>query len=1712
MSRFNIQDSIIRTTVSIVALYGLFNLFAGSVFACQRIDCQPRADKVRAELAELKAQFNSMGVSNPTYIYWQYSGNNCSPWTDSNDQYSFFEGDPLCGVLKEAGNNGWTIGVNIHHLVTHTTDTPQLEYLHNQCGVSIVRFWARPSYGALNLVKSAVSAITGAGMSAIPVICDYSNRCDELGISETVQADPTAWYESGYRIRPPGKPQSYLEYARSLRNTLSGAGSVYGIELLNEPHCGGQAGCVTPYSNWARDMVGVLSGFRVGIGQKASENTTRGDSPGVGTPPDFTESNRTVNGVGVGMASAHFYNDAEKALSLQAASQASALGKTFYIGERGLTCDGEGGIAPGGSGGLGGGDVSPVQEPDCSVGPFNLTIKGTVKSSKVFYQTVDEMTGEPIFIDATEQIAGLPYVKNVPVNGAVVQLHDSVKIPGHQFNTGTVDGMLKQAYTTVTTNPDGTFKIEAISHCGSEGNVYRDDWRGRGYEQFLTISCADKLIGEASPRMVVKDVFGFILDKKGTGDEVTLNLEDFNVDCQAVPWKTYPGVSKPSGDLKVAKASKEVFAACSGTKRIASDGNPGVTYPKRKSNTDLIFKDSWDRSFLGFLADLGNWISGLFGGECGTDDSGCWGDWLEAHTPFQGRTEGRDDINTQLFDLSEHAAMINLMLGIKDSVAKVPLYFLNGAPATYSGREIETYNGHEEKPQLPDCGYFLRCSQTLSEPDHPLDNMQTCGGMAMMLGTPYGNIIRADDGVNIDPYLSGDAARYSELPKTREVCVDKTGGSETVVTVADIMPPEGYCGDVIIVNNEIDVPLERPCPSHFSCGDYNGNGTDTDPGERPCSSLKLQNANNAGRYDMPNTLYKYDIRYFPYDMLYNLETKDYAQAESHTKRTKDSYDNVCPHGDLAHGGDGQGYNASEGSGGQSKPANSICEDVPGSYTFYQQVETKTPCTGSVCYKKNEAVQKSEDGKIPPVAILWTPQFADTSDSRAFVAQAVAGAEQTITATRKGNPYRVGVPDNLCSCSLVENGTNADLTKPLANCLTDAALGQVPKANEPANISDPTKDQVVGGDSQIAPYVTYASPVMGGYDYELEKKALATEGSSQEIHYDQSTTGFSVSKAVSDMLDTVACRKDDDAVEGDPEHNPDGYDFRRDITCGRVLRKTAESTLMVRGTMPPLASLGYSLLHTLNAPFTDQVKILMAGKVNATKTKLELKEDGNKYGFDLSKWSADEVPGSQESGDSIYRGYSKEKDISDLSNSVSTPIWGGQETPACRMVPGWQVSDFEDGTIFTVDCLDDGRCWAGGSAKNDNWSDSRRLIVASSDRGVSWGGNLTPGSGFVHGINAYESLQLGAGQFGRTFYSTGSGGWTDVRALIEYGGNDLPFTYGGYAYDIAGTPSRGYITTATGYVFYSPDGKSGWKDIYKEDDFSGQGCEARDYPYNCKPLSDEEVKRPDKTVPPVCSPNCCCFKYSADPNVDADGDPFTPNCPIAAQASGVSPSCWLWGSSSIWGVDCNETTGDCFIAGQKSAKAWYGKNTGSGALGKYENWTRYYLNQNGHAMDVSFPSDKAVYIVGGSDDDPYNTRNLNKDGQPQISKNGWILKTVPGSGNWETLTTLPEAGFFGIDCYDELNCAVAGNFGTVLITADGGATWKNWADPLFSWAGDPVIEETFGSDKIHFWDIAYPNQNTLVVAGFKVDEGGVIYALGEREDCDEPEPEPGDGGG
>jgi hypothetical protein len=1166
---------LIKLTLAIFAVWCVGNSSAGQAFACQRIDCTPRAANVRAELAEL----NAKGIK--TYIYWQYSGNNCSPWEDSNDQYSFFQGDPLCDVFKEAAGNGMTIGVNAHHLSTHLGETDQLAYLKG-CGVSIIRFWAYPNIGSgAGTVRATVDAITAAGMQAIPVICDYSNTCTSLGITGTTQQDPTAWYQTEYN-------GTYVSYAREVKTALAGAGaSLYGLELLNEPHCGGKEGCVTPYANWARDMVGVLSPFRVGIGQKASENTTRGDSPGVGNPSDFSVSNASV-----GMASAHYYNASEKALALAAASQASALGKPFYIGERGYTCAGDEGEAPGGSG--------QRTAPACVPGDKSLVITGTIKASEDFAVSHDS-PGTTTLIRRSlipqSQWADYAFVNNQPVSGAIVAIYPSYRFGGsdkfgntHEYSPGKLGGNLyaETGANYVRTQSDGTFVITAASTCN-------EVWDYGGWKQYLVVMCPENNGGGVTT--VVKDLYAFALTKSGG----TVAFGDINVACDAD--LTVNGTPAPPQSLEYIVRDPTKFLACSDSGEL-----PGIDQSKTlKADINLQFNSDSEKS--GGL-DIFGWIAEWVRGK------------IKAEEAFHGQREGFTGVQGVSCDVNSMlTSPVGFYGGIKTDTAELAKYYMDSHPE-------DTYNDHEQKLPVPLCEELLRCSQGASFDGHN-DNMQSCGGMANNLRAPFDATTTNAAGVVIADEL-GYAARYRRTAKGVQVCKASAAPDAPRYLLSDIAPPEGICGDTNLNGVVLGGDNEMPCPADSRCGDLDNSGAIVSP-ETACIGTYANGS---------SVTYTFDQRYFPYDVLYT-GTSEPLGNEFSTRHNNydDSVAVAYAPGDEMTGKRLIPFGGTEG----TRPDNVATAVGPGMRFPAGFQSTKLPPGHYNSYAKVSEIVGSGDAFYNPASLVLATPTDYSLPTYNSLRQSISTLSNDITFDAETTFYKIGILENLCTCSIMEKEAGSPNGTRVEKCIN--AKKDVKIAQPLRNFNELTDAEIRGGGygfvyGSVGEIVNTATALQPGYKYMGEERQEGNKAE-DEAYYGQRMADPSIGEAFWTFVeDLINCglRHDD----RDVNDVVTGYT----AGCGRIIPTIAK----LQTTCPwckNMSRIKNALISTeaFSEPFVQKVNVVSTCEVDTAATKSQTPTDKQGTGLEM-----------------VFN-ESASRSVTQATNSVSSPSFGVESAAA-----------------------------------------------------------------------------------------------------------------------------------------------------------------------------------------------------------------------------------------------------------------------------------------------------------------------------------------------------------------------------------------------------------------------------------------------------------------
>ncbi len=300
----------------LLALAATIFLLAGITANLSKANAQ---ESNAAILSQEIEDFFQAGASG--YLVWQYGG-------DQNgrqiavDQFSWYRDTniDICLALREKAEQypDRFVGVNINNIgaaeFADGTAAEHLSWLKNTCGVSVVRAFAKIE-GAAG-VQNALNAAQQAGVKMIIAIGDYSN-----GGGGIPQGAGIEWYESGYQ----GEYQALVSQVRALGSHPA----LWGYELANEPHCGGNAAAMPAYKTWGQVIGSQLRGVtsNVGYGQMASQDTTRCDSTG---PGDF----KNTNSIGaITVTSAHYYTESEKQSAMLALSQSQELGKPFYIGE-----------------------------------------------------------------------------------------------------------------------------------------------------------------------------------------------------------------------------------------------------------------------------------------------------------------------------------------------------------------------------------------------------------------------------------------------------------------------------------------------------------------------------------------------------------------------------------------------------------------------------------------------------------------------------------------------------------------------------------------------------------------------------------------------------------------------------------------------------------------------------------------------------------------------------------------------------------------------------------------------------------------------------------------------------------------------------------------------------------------------------------------------------------------------------------------------------------------------------------------------------------------------------------------------------------------------------------------------------------------------------------------------------------------------------------
>ena len=217
---------------------------------------------------------------------------------------------------------GLAFGFNIHSLAKESESFIRDTFasLKNSCSsqVTYVRLWGfNKTFGidGLNSLQKVINAASGTGIKLIVAIEDFP--------SGPAEANPGAWFGGGYK-------NEYEAYAKALVGKYGRSSEIAVWELMNEPHCKGNATCLPQLINFVNYMSSQLAPL-----------TSAFISPGIMTSQiDFEVYKNIANLPAVTANTCHFYNEDSVSKSSCLSAMQAAPGKFFYIGEAGYKASG----------------------------------------------------------------------------------------------------------------------------------------------------------------------------------------------------------------------------------------------------------------------------------------------------------------------------------------------------------------------------------------------------------------------------------------------------------------------------------------------------------------------------------------------------------------------------------------------------------------------------------------------------------------------------------------------------------------------------------------------------------------------------------------------------------------------------------------------------------------------------------------------------------------------------------------------------------------------------------------------------------------------------------------------------------------------------------------------------------------------------------------------------------------------------------------------------------------------------------------------------------------------------------------------------------------------------------------------------------------------------------------------------------------------------
>ncbi|MDP9027675.1 MAG: cellulase family glycosylhydrolase [Actinomycetota bacterium] len=166
-----------------------------------------------------------------------------------------------------------------------------LRYLHDEAGVTVLRFWAYQTYTQAASywggMDGVIAAARSVGMKVIPVLEDGPGDCTNLSppTSKASYRGDT-WYSAGYKVPYGNASMSYRDYVAKIVSHYADDPTILGWSMMNEADTSARTSHdVSVLVGFATDIAGVI---RSADSRHLITVGTQGNGAPGSSGPDFT--------------------------------------------------------------------------------------------------------------------------------------------------------------------------------------------------------------------------------------------------------------------------------------------------------------------------------------------------------------------------------------------------------------------------------------------------------------------------------------------------------------------------------------------------------------------------------------------------------------------------------------------------------------------------------------------------------------------------------------------------------------------------------------------------------------------------------------------------------------------------------------------------------------------------------------------------------------------------------------------------------------------------------------------------------------------------------------------------------------------------------------------------------------------------------------------------------------------------------------------------------------------------------------------------------------------------------------------------------------------------------------------------------------------------------------------------------------------------------